>query len=204
MTSLIEENNLIFVSKECKVNDCKNPIVRKSWLQLIPWRYIILKVQWTSLRFLNDVLDWVVCIMLIMQYHFLMIFFRFYSVIYTPPMYILPSTGTYNPNASGLDAWRGSNRLWTRTLDRHRRAGLPECVVSIMPGPPPVTTQDRTQRITLRRRTLIDFRKYYHQVRDIFHMKIPSSCPQYFNVLKKYAETGCYPRSFFLFLFIVI
>ena len=39
----------------------------------------------------------------------------------------------------------GSNSLWTRTLDRHTRAGLPECVCSTMSGPPPETIQDRTQ-----------------------------------------------------------
>ena len=33
----------------------------------------------------------------------------------------------------------------TRTLDRHTRAGLPECVVSTMSGLPPETAQDRTQ-----------------------------------------------------------
>ena len=58
----------------------------------------------------------------------------------------LTRLGTYNPNARGSDACRGSNSLWTRTLDRYKRAGLPECVVSTMSGPPPETTQDRTQR----------------------------------------------------------
>ena len=37
------------------------------------------------------------------------------------------------------------HRLWMGTLDRHTRAGLPECVVSTMSGPPPKTAQDRTQ-----------------------------------------------------------
>ena len=55
----------------------------------------------------------------------------------TPP-------GKYKPNARESDACRGSNSLWTRTLDRYTRAGLPECVVSTMSGPPPKTTQDRT------------------------------------------------------------
>ena len=50
----------------------------------------------------------------------------------TPP-------GTYNRNASVSDAYRGSNSLGTRTLDRYTRAGLPECVVSTMSGPPPET-----------------------------------------------------------------
>ena len=56
----------------------------------------------------------------------------------TPP-------GTYNPSARGSDACRESNCLWTRTVDRYTRASLPECVVSTMSGPPPKTTQDRTQ-----------------------------------------------------------
>ena len=34
---------------------------------------------------------------------------------------------------------------WTRTLDKYTRAGLPECVVRAMSGPPPEITQDRTQ-----------------------------------------------------------
>ena len=41
---------------------------------------------------------------------------------------------------------RGSSCLWTRTLDRYTRMGLPECVVSTISGPPPETAQDRTQR----------------------------------------------------------
>ena len=57
----------------------------------------------------------------------------------TPP-------GTYNPNAHGSDACRGSNRPWTRMLDRYKSAGHPESVVSRMSGPLPETTQDRTQR----------------------------------------------------------
>ena len=56
----------------------------------------------------------------------------------TPP-------GTYKPNVRGSNACRGSNSVWTRTLDRYTRAGLPNCVFSTMSGPPPKTTQDRTQ-----------------------------------------------------------
>ena len=55
------------------------------------------------------------------------------------------SPETYHPNNCGSDACRGSNSLWTRTLDRYTRAGLPECVVSTMSGPPPETTQDKTK-----------------------------------------------------------
>ena len=40
----------------------------------------------------------------------------------------------------------GSHRLWCKTLDQYTRAGLSECVVSTMSGPPQKTTQDRTQR----------------------------------------------------------
>ena len=54
---------------------------------------------------------------------------------FTPP-------GTYNPNTRGSDACRGSNCLWTGTLDRYTRAVLPECVVSTMSGPPPETGQN--------------------------------------------------------------
>ena len=36
----------------------------------------------------------------------------------------------------------GGASLWTRTLDRYTRSGLPECVVSTMSGPPPKTAQD--------------------------------------------------------------
>ena len=42
-------------------------------------------------------------------------------------------------------ACSGSNRLWTRRLDRYTRAGLAETVVSTMSGPLSETTQDRTQ-----------------------------------------------------------
>ena len=41
-----------------------------------------------------------------------------------------PPTGIYNPNSRGPNAYRGSNNLLTRILDRYTRAGLPECVVS--------------------------------------------------------------------------
>ena len=68
------------------------------------------------------------------------------SLIYPPAIQDLhPPPGTYNPNARGSGACRGSNSLWARTLDRYTRAGLPERVVSIMSGSPPKTTQDRTQ-----------------------------------------------------------
>ena len=74
-------------------------------------------------------------------------FFLFFLFAYLPsPNLGLTSPGTYNPNARGSNACRGSNSLWTRTLDRYTRAGLPECVSSTMSGPPPKTTQDRTQR----------------------------------------------------------
>ena len=38
-----------------------------------------------------------------------------------------------------------SNRLWTMTLDRYIRAGLPECVVRTISGPPPETIHDRIE-----------------------------------------------------------
>ena len=57
----------------------------------------------------------------------------------------IPPPGTYNPNSRGSDACRGSNSLWTRTLDSYTRASLPAYVASTMPGPPPETIQDRAQ-----------------------------------------------------------
>ena len=65
--------------------------------------------------------------------------------LFTLPQCRTYTPGTYNPNAHGSDTYTRSNRLWTRTLDRYTRAGLPECVVSRMSGPLPKKTQDRTQ-----------------------------------------------------------
>ena len=72
--------------------------------------------------------------------------FFFFVFAYLPsPNLGLTHPGTYKPNARGSDACRGSNNLWTRILDRYTWAGLSECVVRTMSGPPPKTTQDRTQ-----------------------------------------------------------
>ena len=71
-------------------------------------------------------------------------FFFFFAYLPFPNLWLTPP-GTYKPNARESDACRGSNSLWTRTLDRYTRASLPECVVSTMSEPPPKTTQDRTQ-----------------------------------------------------------
>ena len=49
-----------------------------------------------------------------------------YLLILLLRLFTLPQSRTYNPNARGSDACRGSNSLWTRTLDRYTRAGLPE------------------------------------------------------------------------------
>ena len=68
-----------------------------------------------------------------------------FSFIYSPQCKTYTS-GTYNPNTRGSDACRGSNKQWTRTLNRNTIAGLPECVVTTMSGTPSETTQDRTQR----------------------------------------------------------
>ena len=76
---------------------------------------------------------------------FFFYFFFFFAYLPSPTLGLTPP-GTYNPNARGSDACRGSHCLLTRTLDRYTRACLPECVVSTMSGPPPKTTQDRTQR----------------------------------------------------------
>ena len=48
--------------------------------------------------------------------------------------------GTYEPNA-----YRESNRLLDRTLDRYTRGVLHEGVVSRISGTPPETIQNRTQ-----------------------------------------------------------
>ena len=69
--------------------------------------------------------------------------FFFFAYLPSPNLGLTPP-GTYNPNARGSDAC-ARNCLWTRTLDRHTRAGLPECVVSTMSGTPPNTTQYRIQ-----------------------------------------------------------
>ena len=76
----------------------------------------------------------------------LLLFSFFFFFFYLPsPNLGLTSPETYNPNARRSDAYRGSNSLWTRTLGRYIRTGLPECVVSTNSGPPPETTQNRTR-----------------------------------------------------------
>ena len=72
---------------------------------------------------------------------FFFFFFFFFAYLHSPNLGLTPP-GTYKPNARTC---RGCNSLWTRTPDRYTRAGLPECVLSTMSGPPPKTTQDRTQ-----------------------------------------------------------
>ena len=65
-------------------------------------------------------------------------------------LFTLPQSRTYIPRdvqVNGSDACRGSNSLWTRTLDICTRAGFPECAVSKISGPRPETTQDRIQTI---------------------------------------------------------
>ena len=55
-----------------------------------------------------------------------------------------PSTytsGTCKSNVRGSDDCREKNRLWIRILHRNTMAGLRECVVSTIAGPPPETTQ---------------------------------------------------------------
>ena len=75
----------------------------------------------------------------------LVTFLSFFFMYLPSPDIGLTPPRTYNSNARGSDAYRGSNCLWTITLDRHTRAGLPKCVVSTMSGPPPETARDRTQ-----------------------------------------------------------
>ena len=57
-------------------------------------------------------------------------FFFFFFAYFPSPNLGLTPPGTYKPNARGSDACRGSNGLWTRTVDRYTRAGLLECVWS--------------------------------------------------------------------------
>ena len=71
-------------------------------------------------------------------------YFFFFAYLPSPNLGLTPP-GTYKPNARESDACRESNNLWTRTLDRYTRAGLPECLVSTISGPPPKRTQDRIQ-----------------------------------------------------------
>ena len=75
------------------------------------------------------------------------VFFFFFFSFFSSSSSYLPSPnlehtlpGSYKPNARRSDVCRGSNSLWTRTQDRYTRAGVPECVVSTMSGPPPKTT----------------------------------------------------------------
>ena len=76
---------------------------------------------------------------------FLEIYFFFFFFLFILPQSRTYTPGTYKPNARGSDVCRGSNSVWTTTLDRYTRTGLPECVVSTISGPPPKITQDRTQ-----------------------------------------------------------
>ena len=70
----------------------------------------------------------------------LSLFYSFFFVnLPSPNLGLKPPTRTYNPNARGSDACRGSNSLWTRTLNTntqththththtHTRTDLPEC-----------------------------------------------------------------------------
>ena len=76
----------------------------------------------------------------------LILFFLSFFFMYLPsPNLGLTPPGLITHMPVGLDAYRGSNCLWTRTLDRCTRVGLPECVVSTMTGPPQETAQDKTQ-----------------------------------------------------------
>ena len=96
-----------------------------------------LKLLYMSWNFYRKILN-ILLKNLIRMGHFEVPFFllRLFkkNLVLTPP-------GTYSSNARGSDTCRGSNSLWTRTLDIYTKAGLPECVVSTMPGPPPETTQ---------------------------------------------------------------
>ena len=52
-----------------------------------------------------------------------------FCIIYSPQCMIY-TPGTYNPSSRGSYAYRGSNRLLIRILDRYTRADFSECVWS--------------------------------------------------------------------------
>ena len=79
------------------------------------------------------------------MFEFLSFFSFFFKYLSSPNLGLTPP-GSHNPNARESDACRGSNCLWTRTLDRYIRAGLPECVVSTMSGLPPKTARQITDK----------------------------------------------------------
>ena len=77
------------------------------------------------------------------HHHPLPYFYLFFHVYLPSSNLGLTPPGTYNPNARGSDACRGEQQFGDQNT-WHTRAGLPECMVSTMSGPPPKTTQDRT------------------------------------------------------------
>ena len=81
------------------------------------------------------------------SYSFFFFFFFFFSFFsYLPSLNLghTPQRLTIQMPVGQMPVG-GATVFWSRTLDRYTRAGLPECVVSTMSGPPPKTTQDRTQ-----------------------------------------------------------
>ena len=78
-------------------------------------------------------------------YFFLSLFVSSSSCIYPPPIQDLHPSGLRIQMPVGQMPVGGSSCLWTRTLDRYTRAGLPECVVGTMSVPLPEAAQDRTQ-----------------------------------------------------------
>ena len=71
-------------------------------------------------------------------YLFIYLFLR----VFTGPQCRIYTPRDLQPKCPWVRCLRGSNSLWTRTLDRYTRAGLPECVVSTMSGRPPETAQN--------------------------------------------------------------
>ena len=100
-----------------------------NYLQSFTNELVIISVRFLPLLLLLLLLPPLLFLLLLLLLH-----------LFTLPRCRTYSPGTYNPNARGSDACRRSNSLWTRTLDRYTRAGLPEYVVSTMSGPPPKTT----------------------------------------------------------------
>ena len=91
---------------------------------------------------LNTILKfqlWEIFIIVIVFFFIIVIVFFFF--LPSPNLGLTPPGLT-----TQIPMGRGSNSLWTRTLERYTRAGLPECVVSTMSGPLPGTAHDKTQK----------------------------------------------------------
>ena len=64
--------------------------------------------------------------------------------VFTLPQYSAYTPRNLQPKFPWVSCLQEEHKLWTRTLNRHKREGFPESVVSRMSGPPPETTEDIT------------------------------------------------------------